>query len=242
MRTTERRLIGRTMRATAMMAVIVVGAGCTGRLSGAESSGAPADGAASPPSGSQVAGQPELLSKEPWPVAEFWLQVSPGGVALEVYGSLDDLAREADAVVVGRAIDIDFGREIPGDSSGSAFGTLTIEVVDAIIGELADGTAIKVEFFMSDARLYPRFAARLPAERVILFLRNKGLEAQRLGQDPSGPLAGFDYYRVVGPQGYLRDSNGLVEPPIDAADPWLAGLRGSSFDGMMVLLRQATNQ
>lgn len=71
-----------------------------------------ADGAATTPAEIAQAtfvdptGSPEVLDLSPWPVEEFWLQVAPGGLALNVYGSLEAMARDADLIVLGRAIDV----------------------------------------------------------------------------------------------------------------------------------------
>ncbi len=178
-------------------------------------------------------GSPEVLDLSPWPADEFWLQVSPGGMALYVYPSLTDMTKGVDLVVIGRVTEIADGRPIPAEAGaeGYGLGTIALSIEEVLRGEPVETKPgiVSVEFLMGDARLLPRYTSRIPSERVILFLMNKGLDAKRHGQDPNGPLAGYDVYAIQGPQGYLREVDGRIDAPIGLDDAWLFDLDGQTF-------------
>lgn len=115
--------------------------------------------------------------------------------------------------------------------------------VDQAIGgrpvEVEPGV-INVEFLLGDSRLMPRFTKRTPEEPVLLFLRNKGSEAERRGDDPDGPMAGREYYVILGPQAYMRTDAGRVIPPTGVGDGWVLGLEGVPVDELLAVVTEAT--
>lgn len=189
-------------------------------------------------------GSPEALDLSPWPVDEFWLQVAPSGLALNVFSSLETMAQGADLIVLGRAIDVVEGRSIPPEAQADdmAMGVVRFTVDQAISGRPveAEPGMINVEFLIGDSRLMPRFTKRVPAEPVLLFLRNKGSEAERRGDDPDGPLAGRNYYVILGPQAYLRTEAGRVIPPTGVGDRWVLDLAGRPIDDLVQVVDAAT--
>jgi hypothetical protein len=96
---------------------------------------------------------------------------------------------------------------------------------------------IQVEFYLSQRSHLSRFSDP-PDERVVLFLRNKAVEAQQAGVDPAGPLAGREYYRVVSAQGYLRDLDGRTAVPLASEYAWLAELDGLPFEDTLALIEE----
>lgn len=189
------------------------------------------------PAEPEPSGEPESLNLHPWPAEEFWLQVSPGGESLQ-YSSLKSITESSDAVVVGRILSIGEGRPVD-DPTGGGYGTIAFSIESLVAGEIhpARSDTVNVEFFMPDARLYPRFAVGFPKDRILLFLRNKAAEALSLGLDPDGPLAGENFYRIASDQGYLRSVDGRIVPPVGATDAWLTDLAGHDFDATVAALK-----
>ena len=82
---------------------------------------------------------------------------------------------------------------------------------------------------MTDPRQYAQFAAQLPAEQVMVFLRNKAVEARQNGWPPEGPDTGHLYYRVVSDQGVIRNVGGKAVA-YDDGGRFLSALSKKSFD------------
>lgn len=209
-----------------------------------------ADGAATSPTDAAQAtfvdptGSPEALDLSPWPVEEFWLQVAPGGLTLNSYGSLEAMAQDADLIVLGRAIDVVDGRPIPPEAGADdmALGVVRFVVDQVISGRPVDAApgVINIEFLMGDKRLMPRFTKGAPEEPVLIFLRNKGSEAERRGDDPEGPLAGREYYVILGPQAYLRTDAGRIVPPTGIGDGWVLDLEGRTVSDVVEAVTKST--
>lgn len=183
-------------------------------------------------------GSPEVLDLSPWPADEFWLQVAPGGFAIYVYGSLEAMTTGVDLIVVGRAKKILEGPPLPPDAGeGSGVGRIEFAIEEVISGRPVEARpgVVLVQFVMTDARLFPRFAGRVPDERVVLFLANMGEHAKRHGFDPTDPTLAPNVYSIQGPQGFLRDVDGAVAvPPGDEeVSPWLQELEDRPFDDVV---------
>lgn len=120
-----------------------------------------------------------------------------------------------------------------------ALGLLEFAVDEVIAGEVveAEPGLLYVEFLVGDERLMPRYTRRVPRERVMLFLHNKGLDAEAEDRDPNGPLAGFDYYVISNATSFFVESNGRVEVSIGAERRWLKDLNGADFDSLRTDVR-----
>lgn len=197
-----------------------------------------------PPSGTPQPsdGRPESFPVgQPYSNAEFWGGVVPGGDNVEHYDSLAAMTRSADAVVLGTVVGIgqDPTRYQGVDLGGAMFATLRVKVEQVLAGSVSEVAPdeIDVAIFMTDPRQYDRFAARLPDERAILFLRNSLVEAKENNQSP---LPGSDhYYRVVSDQGVLRDVAGATRSGM-ARDPFLMALEATPFSQVVALVSQAS--
>lgn len=181
---------------------------------------------------------------DPWPADEFWAQTTPGDESAYHFDSLADMTRSnlVDAVIVGHVQAIDFGRPYP-DSTGDGRGTLVM-AVDRVLKDpasLISTRQVLVEFYMTDVRLFPRFSGRIPPETVLLFLVNKGKQAERGGRPVDGPFAGLDRYSIVGDQGYVRDIAGRATPDANAPGSWLSDLGTKTFDAVVEEVAKATS-
>lgn len=195
--------------------------------------------AATPPVGSAAISTPaagtDALSTPvtPYAAVDFWAGVAPGGDNVEHYTSLDGMTRAADVVVVGTVTRIsqDPARHTDVSPSDGAFAQLDFKVEQVLGGtpEFAAPTILSVELFMTDPTQYARFAAGLPSEQVIAFLRNKAVEAKENGWPLEGPDAGHLYYRVVSDQGVIRNVDGKAVPNDDGGG-FLSALNKKTFD------------
>ena len=209
--------------------------------------GAPASSAAPPARSPEmsatakpapVAATPAAEALAPLEPAKFWQNVAPPGANAESFGSIDEMTREADAVVLGRAVSIRPGRDLVAEEETgiiAAYATLTIAIDQVVAGAVVESAPgeLNLELFLNEPTNYRLFAAGLPDEQVLLFLRSKGKEAEASGGDPDGPGAGYDYYRIVSRQGFFRNVNGTVEPPQEALSAWVDELAGTPFSDLL---------
>lgn len=140
------------------------------------------------------------------------------------------MAREVDAVVLGSPLEVLESRPIP-DDDDAVYGLLRLAVERSLGGVLVEDEpgVVNVEFYLSHRAHLSRFTS-LPDERVVLFLRNKAIEAE---------LAGSTFYRIVSAQGYLRDVNGATAVPLATEYGWLADLEGAVFDEILGTIADA---
>lgn len=180
-----------------------------------------------------------------YPPARFWLGVVPGGNNVEHFVTLDAMTASSDAVVVASLVSIgqDPDRHTSLDPADGAFAQLTFRVEEVVAGTVNSITPgnVVVEIFYIDAREYARFATKLPGDRVLMFLRNKAVEAKANGWPAEGPDAGSQYYRVVSDQGLIRDVGGHAQPAeIDGG--FLETLNGTAFADVLSSAKAAAHK
>lgn len=130
------------------------------------------------------------------------------GLEVESYGSLREMARGADFVVIGKFTSFDISRTIQGDVAQDVvvYGKATLVVTRKVVNEPV-ATELPVEFLLpygpEEAELKAaEFAADLPKEDVLVFLRDKG-----------GAEAGL--YRLVNSQGlWTSTARATVDAPL----------------------------
>jgi len=219
-------------------------AGCT--VSSAGSSSTPGTEIATPRTDASPGGAPGAqetnVSASPYTPVDFWAGVAPGGFNDEHYDSLDQMTKAADLVMVGTVTQIrqDPSRHTGLSPSDGAFAQLDFNVEEVLSGapQVSSSGAIIVELFMTDPGQYDRFSAGLPTERVLIFLRNKAVEAKQNGWPDEGPDTGHLYYRVVSDQGIVRDVDGLAVAPDDEGG-FLSDINLKTFDEVVAAIRGA---
>lgn len=187
---------------------------------------------------------PLVPSADPLSAEAFWVGVAPGGMNAEHYSSLESMARASDLVAVGSvaAVSQDPRRHTSLSEDDGAFGQVDVVIEDVVIGTVESevaGGPIHLEFFVIDPALLPRFEAGGPRGRVLLFLRNKAVEAKANGWPIEGPDTGHLYYRVVSEQGVIRDVNGRAEMPDDEGG-FQSAVNKLAFDAVVEAVRAAT--
>lgn len=173
--------------------------------------------------GSEVAGHSD----------RFWSAATVRGMAAESFDTLDDLARSADLVIVGRVNDVQPGREwvaIPeyvddpvfSEVAYARFATVTIDIeqiIGRVLSPLPDRSVVKLEVFLSRPDTLTIVQKNIPGERSIFFLRNKGVTDS------------IDFYRFTNDdQGLLREFDGRIRISPTGEDHFLSHLDGESFD------------
>lgn len=159
-------------------------------------------------------------------------------MAAESFTDLGVMAKSADAVVVGRIVEIAKGREwvanpnevddpVFGESALARFATATI-LIEEVIGKTTYPVRdrIALEIFLPQDKLVPHLEDTLPLERSVFFLRNKG------------PEDSTDYYRLVNDeQGLVREFGG-VSHTFGVENPMLARIEGGPFSELLAELRK----
>ena len=147
---------------------------------------------------------------------EFWQAFQIGGDEVEGYPTLQAMAEAADGVVIARLTSLGLSRTVQGDAEqdlvGYAGARVTVErtiagsVPDVLTLELLIPTTATTLTEQGLDTFAARFANELPAESVLLFLRDKGGKEEGL-------------YRVVNSLGlWISDPDG-VRAPLYPADP-----------------------
>lgn len=169
---------------------------------------------------------------EPYSDDEFWEGVAPGGFNDENYGSLTEMTKAADVVLVGKAVSISQNplRHTGVDPKDGAFAQVDFlpERVLAGTAETSAAGTVNLEFFMTDPAQFPRFSTRVPTGNVLVFLRNKAVEARLNGWPVEGPDTGRLYYRIVADQGVIRDEGGTAVAADDGGG-FLSKINGTPF-------------
>jgi hypothetical protein len=150
----------------------------------------------------------------PYAAAEFWGHVAPGGDSVYHYDSLDAITKGSDAVVLGTitGMSIDADR-YQGYNLGpdGLFINMTLKIDQTLAGavnQFAPGE-INLDVY-TDSSQYARFAAGIPNERAIFFLRNEYTLATE-AQQPHVPNDKL-YYVVINDQALIRDVGGSAVP------------------------------
>jgi hypothetical protein len=207
-------------------------AACTGAV---PSSPPPPSILVHPPGGTPIPIVPTTGTPEdgPYTAAEFWEYVVPGGDGVEHYESLAAMTEAADAVVVGTIVDLrKDDRYSEADLGGGLVVTMTLKFERTLSGEVnpAAPGELNLSVYVTDPGQYDRFAAGLPAETAIFFLRNQfaEIDTNKGSHRPNDRL----YYRVVSDQGLIRDVDGKAIPAV-ADGEFLTALSGKSFDALV---------
>lgn len=202
---------------------------------------------------SATPGSPVPASPTPLPVLapeEFWAALVPGDPAAISYPSLDAIVRAADVTLVARLGELQRGPVFVDEyDMASYWGLLTLEVEDIVRGsaKMRSKGAVTVLVLLGVGRpgesfedRYPQLAESKPAGRGVFFLSNMAAWVERFGGDPDSAEADPYLHEVLGGQGYLREVDGVVQPPLLTSDEldamagtWQEALRGADFDDVV---------
>ena len=163
-----------------------------------------------------------------------------GEPAAVTYPSLAELKAASSAVIVGRIASVEPGPDSEDeDGNISRKATVMIDIEDVLVGQVteAEPGVMKLRTVVGwgtavDANLggAERLDAGLPRERAILFVLNVAVYMERMGIPPDSPLSDSEAYRIVGGYGFIRDVDGVAEPPAWITSEWPADFRGRPFD------------
>lgn len=176
---------------------------------------------------------------------DFWARVTYRGAQIEDCSSADRMLADSDAVVVGRFLAMEPGRVIgdPDADNAAYYLAGAFEIAEVIYrnsirpGELALGDTIILETFTFEPSEVEQLARSFPMERSLLFLRNKGVSAERVGL--AGPVIATEsaYYRVMCVEGIIRDLPSGPAAVVPDGDR-LAELAQGTFDGVVAATRE----
>ena len=158
-----------------------------------------------------------------------WEQTVVEATELEDYGTLVDMTRGSDAVVVGHVAGVAPGRWF-GGSPGNAlhYAAVTIAVDEAVAGALPDRHHARVTLevpLFGGPETIDALRSSLPTGESLFFLRNKG------GAD-------VDFYRLVVMRGVIVNADGAAEV-LQGEGDFLDALDGAPFDALLAQVRTA---
>lgn len=169
---------------------------------------------------------------------EFWEALYVRGAQVESHPSLDALAEAADVVVLGTLASADYGRRRGSDRDGWVhYGHLRIAAHETLRGaDLVPPDGIVVEVLLASDRGFAAMDQVPPGERLVMFLRHKESEAERLGLPDDQVALERGFFRVVQPEAVVRDRNGQVHPRI-VSDNLYGDWYGKPFDDFVAAVR-----
>jgi hypothetical protein len=175
----------------------------------------------------------------------------PGSVS---FLSLAAIAVASDAVVIASPGVLVKGPDFP-DEYGNVIhlATLTLNIERVIRGtvETKQPGTLALRFWLGVGDtggydytdVFARLAGSKPSGRAILYLANMAALNERMGGPPDHWQADPYAYEILGGQGYLREVDGLIEPPsvpgealARMAGAWQTELRGRPFDEVVASL------
>lgn len=172
-----------------------------------------------------------------WPALHFYQAIEK-----EHYQSLDEMALAADAVVVGRVVAVSSGRVFGEEQQDRvAYGTTQLQVEEVLMAVPAAAVerVISLEVMLPYEGAESVLEQRLPTERGLYFLRNKGLAVERQGYSAVVQRDNAPYWRLVSSQGLFETADGRITVPMVPAheEGFPAGLAGTGFASAVNQLR-----
>lgn len=140
----------------------------------------------------------------------------PEAAEAEVYRTLDDAVRGADAVVLGRVTDVRVTRLVGGATDRLPMYGVTVVPQEVLRGSLpaAHAAAVTVEF-VSAAASVEELRRALPNGFAVWVLRNKATLAPGVVPKRPVPTDERDYYRLVSSQALFVQGERHVVNPIE---------------------------
>jgi hypothetical protein len=171
---------------------------------------------------------------------QFWNRFYVVAMAVERYNSLEDLAASSDAVLVGHISRVQAGRTFGSARSGFVhYSAVTIGVDRILAARTPVHSEIRLEL-MSMGDSPPEFQpSEIPAEPMLLFLRNKGIEAAMYGWPEETQRDEAPYFRRTVNQAVLRQLDGRVVVLPEAEDDYILSWDGRSFDELVGHVQEA---
>lgn len=160
---------------------------------------------------------------------QFWLAMFSGDPSTVTYRSRDARLAEAEVVVVGSAVAVTRGREIPGGpgSRTAYMANVSIRISDLIKGKVVSSVdgVLTLETLAGVSGSFPeavfdRLVRSRSAEQALLILVSRDGWLRMLNAPAGTPGGGRDLYMVLGGQGVVRNVGGraVFSPFADWAD------------------------
>jgi hypothetical protein len=139
------------------------------------------------------------------------------------------MTTSSDAVIYGEVEKVYAGRTSDNKDDPIQYIALQLRVSELLAGDLVEeANSVTVEVVSSGQSPLDELQSRLPGDDGIYFLRNKGLEAERLGL-PADVQEERGFYRFVSSQGVFTNVDGEVETPLYIDEGFPRNLRGEAF-------------
>lgn len=165
--------------------------------------------------------------------ADFWGSLGLAYDEVEHFSSLGEMAKAADAVVLGAIEDVSEGRVFGEQGDTVTYASAIVRVERLLRGSLPPehSKTLTLEVMLPMDTSVDMVRAQLPPNRSVFFLRNKGVDAQRFGHSPEVQTAERPYYRLVVQRGVVADVNGRATAPgwTDTVD-FMSNVEGKPFD------------
>jgi len=157
------------------------------------------------------------------------------------YGSLAEIGRASDAIVVGRVTAVRFSYEQrDGEFSSVYYGEVRLAVGQVLKGDLLEPGVVRLQVLIGSPDMVEDLQRLLPPGRVLLFLFDPLRDSRGSRYDPGlrESLRG-QYVLTNLDQSVVIEVGGMVAPPPYSLDPFLVELAGRPFDEVVEEVRAA---
>lgn len=181
----------------------------------------------------------------------FWAALYVAGMEAEAYLSVEEAARAADLVVVGRIGGIRQGRVFvekvppgaPAEDGVTSYAEIEIDVGEELrrASKLPLGEPVRLEMMLGPGDSIETLRATLPTERAIFLLRNKGLDVASRDSPSEITEQETPYFRLVNSEGVLRELDGLAQPRPFAEKAYVLDVAGEDFKALVGAIKEAVD-
>ena len=178
--------------------------------------------------------------------SSFWrgLNAPVGLVEVEGYSSLGDMVSAADLVITGRIIEVGPGREFGEDGVSIHYAAARVQILEVLAGPRVDPRADSITWELmlppgEGADEAVALGRMVPADPLLLFLRNKGTEVLA-GSALGDAAVERGYYRTVVNGSMVVDQRGTARLPVVPREhQFLSALDGIPFGTVVEKVRAA---
>jgi hypothetical protein len=180
---------------------------------------------------------------------QFWGDLAVTGSPTSHFTTLDEMADNADIIVVGHIERLTAGREVRdlgaetlGKSREEAsvyFADATIAVEETIKGEAR--RTVKLQLLLPNPATLGNAADALPTERAIYFLTEMGAYFAKEAPKSKYVTELKGTFDFVSPQGLLRDFGQTVGVTADEGDAFLHAAKGEPFAEVLANTKQVAS-
>jgi len=168
---------------------------------------------------------------------EFWDHfLIRNAIAAENFRTLEELVGSADLVAVAHVVSLTPGREFGDEADKVHYAAAELAIDRLLAGVLpADGVVLEVQLPHGEgAEDVEKYAAAMPGTPMLVFLRNKGVEATAAGLPKDVVEREAPFFRLVRPDAMFLNEDGKAAYAAGGEDSILSREAGLDFEKLVL--------